>query len=203
MPGQPGYVQSPRGPAPGYSDRVNDPEILKALKNNKKAAGIFALFIVPLPLIGFTVYSLVSDKMETKQGVLYGAIVSAVFLFFAVISAVKNKVSKPYEATVTDKKTRERSDNNRDDDNNYYTEYITYVRTTDGRKKKIVERDGGLLNAYNYLNVGDRFRYHPQFHFPYELYDKSNAPYIPCVVCGMKNPVASDRCCKCNLPLLK
>ena len=44
---------------------------------------------------------------------------------------------------------------------------------------------------------------HPQFHFPYELYDKSRAPYIACVSCGTKNPTEADRCQKCNLPLLK
>ena len=44
---------------------------------------------------------------------------------------------------------------------------------------------------------------HPQFRFPYELYDKSRAPYIACVSCGTKNPVEADRCKKCTLPLLK
>lgn len=85
----------------------------------------------------------------------------------------------------------------------FLTSYITVVRTTDGKEKKIVERDGSQIWAWNYLNVSDRFRYHPQFHFPYELYDKSKAPYDTCVSCGTRNPIEVDCCQKCVLPLLK
>ncbi len=195
----------PAAPAPvvGYSSRVSDPEILAAMKKNKKATGIFAALLIPLPLIGVTVYSLVSDKMEPKQGILYGGIVSLIFLLCVVINAIRKKTEKPYEAVVTDKKTRRRTD--RDHDNiNSYTEYITFAQTTDGKKKKIVEREGGMIYAYDYLNIGDRFKFHPQFNLPcYELYDKTNAPYILCVSCGTKNPVQADRCGKCSIPLLK
>ena len=189
-------------PSVGYSDRVRDPEILAAMKKNKKAAAIFAVLFIPLPLIGFTLYSRMSDKMEPLDGIRYGAIISAVFLFFALISAIRKGTSKSYDAVVTGKTTRERSEN-KSDDTRYYTEYITYVKTADGKKKKIVEREGSMVTAYHYLNIGDRFRYHPQFYFPYELYDKTNAPYIACVSCGTKNDTHSDRCSKCHLPLLK
>ena len=69
--------------------------------------------------------------------------------------------------------------------------------------QEIVEREGSRIWAYSYLNIGDRFRYHPQFSFPYELYDKSHADGIYCVSCQRKNPVTSDRCSGCNVPLLK
>lgn len=190
--------------APGFSDKVNDPEILAAVKKNKKATGIFGLIIVPLPFIGFTIYSFVNDSMEPKQGMLYGAIISAVFLLFALYGVLKQRASNTYEGVVVDKKQRERSDTNSNTDStNYYTEYITTVKTTDGKKKKIRETSNGMVVAYNYLQVGDRFKYHPQFAFPYELYDKSNAPYIACVACGTHNSVMNDRCSKCNTPLLK
>ena len=188
--------------APGFSNRVNDPEILAAVKKNKKAAGIFGLIIVPIPFIGFTVFSFVNDTMESKQGMLYGAIVSAVFLVFAIFGRLKQRASKSYEAVVVDKKQRERSD--KDGDNRtYYTEYITIAKTTDGKKKRIVENSSSMIIAYNYLQVGDRFKYHPQFAFPYELYDKAKAPYIGCVACGTHNEVTNDRCSKCGAPLLK
>ena len=190
-------------PTVGYSTRVNDPEILAAMKKNKKASWIISALLIPLPLVGFTVYSLVSDKMEPGQGIVGGAVVSLIFLLCAVISALKKKAGKPYEAVVTDKQERRKTRHNQNDVQ-YYTEYVTYVQTTDGKKKKIVEREGGLISAYHYLNIGDRFKYHTTFNMPYyELYDKTNAPYIPCVSCGAKNPVASDRCRKCNIPLLK
>ena len=190
-------------PAPGFSDRVNHPEILAAVKKNRKAAGIFSLFFVPLPLIGFVIYSIVSDKMETTDALKYGAVISGIFLLFAIYGFVKERAKNTYEATVIDKKSRRNYRHNNSDDNSYYTEYITVVRTADGKKKRIVEREGSRIVAWDYLQVGDRFKYHPQFHFPYELYDKSKAPYIACVSCGTKNSIESDRCQKCGLPLLK
>ena len=200
------YTSAPTQALPvGYSDRVNDPEILKAVKKNKKIGGIIGVIIVFLPLIGFTIYSMVSDKMEPKQGVTYGAFISAVFLLFALISAIKNRSANAYDAIVTDKKTRTRHhhSNSDNDDMETYIEYITYARTTDGKKKKIVEQEGSRIIAYNYLQIGDRFMYHPQFNFQYEHYDKSKAPYIGCVSCCTKNSPGADRCEKCGLPLLK
>ena len=196
-----GGAGRPGVPAPGFSARVNDPEILAAVKKTRKASGIFAFFIVPLPLIGFLIYSAVSDKMETADALKYGAIVSAVFLVFAIYSFIKSRAKNTYDATVTDKKTRLAY---RNGDSNYsYTEYVTIARTDGGKKKKIVEHEGSQTWAWDYLPVGARFRYHPQFNFPYELYDKSSAPYIACVSCSTQNDVTAERCKSCNLPLLK
>lgn len=190
-------------PTPGFSDRVNYPEILAVVKKNRKAAGIFSLLFVPLPLLGFVIYSIVSDKMETADALKYGAVISVIFLLFAIYGFVKERAKNTYEATVIDKKSRRNYRHNNSDDNSYYTEYITVVRTVDGKKKRIVEREGSRIVAWDYLQVGDRFKYHPQFRFPYELYDKTRAPYIACVSCGTKNSIEADRCQKCNLPLLK
>ena len=132
---------------------------------------------------------------------MIGGVISAVFLIFALFMFIKERAKNAYEATVIDKTSRSTYRNN--DSGNLITEYITVVKTSDGRKKKIVEREGSQILAYNYLDIGDRFKYHPQFHFPYERYDKSRAPYIACVSCGTKNPVEADRCGKCGLPLLK
>ena len=54
-------------PGPGFSDRVNDPEILQAVKKQRGAAKVFAIFLVPLPFIGFVLYSAVTDAMEMGQ----------------------------------------------------------------------------------------------------------------------------------------
>ncbi|MBQ3889441.1 MAG: hypothetical protein II738_06820 [Clostridia bacterium] len=188
-------------PAPGFSDRVNHPDILAAVKKGRKSAGIFGLFLVPLPLIGFVVYSFVGDKMELPQALIAGGVVSAVFLLFAIIGFVKSRAANTYEATVVDKKTRRVTGNNQN--GTYYTEYITIAKTPSGQTKKITEREGSRVWAWNYLQVGDRFKYHPQFNFPYEKFDKAHAPYIACVSCQTKNPVEADRCKHCGLPLLK
>lgn len=186
----------------GYSKRANDPEIIAALKKNRKAGRAFMLFIVPLPILGFVIYALVSGKMEIGSAVLYGGIISLVILLFSIFSSIRQKTEKTYDGVVTKKETHRRYRHNGDGNNTEYTEYITYVKTADGKTKKIVEASG-LKLAYDYLNEGDKFRYHPGFAFPYELYNKSNAPCIYCVVCQHKNPVGADRCEKCGKPLLK
>ena len=143
--------------------------------------------------------------MELSQAATYGGILSAIFLVFALFGLVRDRMKKSYEAEVIDKKTRQitRSRSGEDQSGETVTEYITVARTTDGKKKKIVETEGSQIWAYHYLLVGDRFRYHPQFHFPYERYEKASAPYLVCVSCGTQNPVEADRCKKCHLPLLK
>lgn len=192
-------------PAPGFSNRVNDPKILSALKKSRKAAVIFTFILVPLPLIGFCVYSIVSGEMEFSQAAMIGCMISIVFLLFALYGFIKERPKNTYEATVIDKKSHLVHRHLHSDDSNeeMITEYIIVARTSDGKKKKIVEQEGSQIIAWNYLNVGDRFKYHPQFHFPYELFDKSKAPYIACVSCTTHNPVEADCCQKCGLPLLK
>ncbi len=190
-------------PRPGFSDRVNHPEILAAVKKTRKASGVAGLFIVPLPLIGFYLYAMITGNMETKQALLTGAVVSGVFLLFTLISAVKNRAENSYEAVVTDKYKKKRKDDDGSGSSAAAYDYITAARTTDGKKKLIVEPDPVRAWAYNHLEVGDRFRYHPQFAFPYELYDKTKADALYCPGCRAKNPVTADRCKKCGVPLLK
>ena len=190
-------------PAQGFSDRVNDPEILAAVKKNRRNSGIFSIVLIPLPLIGFVIYSMFSNKMEIGEAVKIGGVISVVFLVFTLYKFITENAKNSYEATVIDKKSRRAYRHKSSDDSSYYTEYITVVKTVSGKKKSIVEREGSQLLAWNYLNVGDRFKYHPQFSFPYELYDKSKAPYIVCVSCATKNATEADCCQKCGLPLLK
>ncbi len=190
-------------PAPGFSARVNDPEILAAVKKNRKAAGVFAFILVPIPIIGFVIYALASGAMEIGTALLIGGIISAVFLIFALYGLISSKAKKSYEAVVTEKKSCVTYGHKTGDTREMITEYRITAKTPDGKTKKIVEREGSPLIAWHYLEVGDRFKYHPNFNFRYELYDKSKAPYIACVSCGTKNPVIGDRCKKCGLPLLK
>lgn len=192
-------------PGPGWSERINDPEVASGLAKNRKAAKRFGAILVPLPLIGFAVYGAVSDRMELKQALIYGAIVSVIFLIFALIGKGQSSAKNAYEGTVMDKQThqRRRSSGDGGRDYAYYTELVTVVRTADGHSKKITERDDSNHIAWDYLQIGERFRYHPQLAFPYELWDKSHAPYLGCPVCGKKHDVTENRCRKCGAPLLK
>ena len=206
---QPRYAQAAGGdqrlgiPAPGFSDRVNHPEILAAVKKNRRAARLFLLILIPLPVLGFVIYAAVSEKLELGQAALYGGIVSGVIALFSLLGFVRERAKNSYDAVVLDKRSELVHRHKNSDDDSPVTRYTTVVRTEAGKKKKLVEWEGSQLWAYSYLNVGDRFRYHPQFHFPYELWDKSKAPYIACVSCGAQNPVEADRCGRCRLPLLK
>ena len=136
-----------------------------------------------------------------EQALKAGLFISSVFLICTLISKFSSARQKPYDAVVIDKKSRIRTHNG--DCNDSYTEYTITVQTDDGKRKKIVEIDRSRTFAWNYLNIGDRFRFHPKFAFPYERYEKSTARCLYCVVCERENPLEADRCQKCGVPLLK
>ena len=70
----------------------------------------------------------------------------------------------------------------------------------DGKVKKEYSAD---RRYYDYLKIGDKVRYHPNFHYKYEKYDKTHDRFVPCVMCDTMNPVHEDKCKKCGTPLLK
>ena len=192
-------------PEPGWSDRVNDPEILAGLEKNRKAAfrwtciGIVLAFVIPAAVSIF-----VEDSIKMGDALKLGGLIAGIMLVCAVFNRLSKSMKNAYEGVVTDKREEvRRSGSRKDGDRSYSTEYVTYVQTSDGRKKKIKETHTFAYSAWEYLKVGDRFKYHPQLDYPYELYDKSKAPHLFCPVCVKQNPVEADRCSRCNAPLLK
>lgn len=142
---------------------------------------------------------MITEKMELGQALAVGAFISFVTLVVNLISNAKRRASNSYEAVVIDKQQKWSEDS----DGFTHTEYITVVRTAGGRRKKIRESSNGPSSAYDYLRIGERFRYHPQLMFPYEKYDKSSDGYVYCACCTAKNDLRSDRCSRCGAPLLK
>ena len=192
-------------PEPGWSDRVNDPEILAGLEKNRKAAfrwtciGIVLAFVIPAAVSIF-----VEDSIKMGDALKLGGLIAGIMLVCAVFNRLSKSMKNAYEGVVTDKREEvRRSGSRKDGDRSYSTEYVTYVQTSDGRRKKIKETHTFAYSAWEYLKVGDRFKYHPQLDYPYELYDKSKAPHLFCPVCVKQNPVEADRCSRCNVPLLK
>ena len=192
-------------PEPGWSDRVNDPEILAGLEKNRKAAfrwtciGIALAFVVPAAVSIF-----VEDSIKMGDALKLGGLIAGIMLVCVVFNRLSKSMKNAYEGVVTDKREEvRRSGSRKDGDRSYSTEYVTYVQTSDGRKKKIKETHTFAYSAWEYLKVGDRFKYHPQLDYPYELYDKSKAPHLFCPVCVKQNPVEADRCRRCHAPLLK
>ena len=164
-------------------------------------SSIFLLILLPVPIIGAAIYALVTKEMEFGQALIYGAVISGIILVINLLSEMSHSAKHGYEAVVIDKEVRDEYKSGSDEGRT--TVYKTIVRTTDGRKKVIQETSNIPRSAYEYLCVGDRFRYHPQLAYPYEKYDKSKDGFIYCACCMAKNELSGDRCVKCGVPLLK
>ena len=192
-------------PAPGWSDRVNDPEILAGLARNRKAAFVWTCIGMALAFaIPAAVSMFVENSISMGDALKLGGLIAGIMCVCTLFSWLSKALKKPYEGEVIDKREElRRSGSRKDGDSSYSTEYVTYVRKSDGGKTKIKESHTFAYSAWEYLKVGDRFRCHPKFGFPYELYDKSKTEHLFCPVCVKQNPVEADRCSRCHAPLLK
>ena len=184
---------------PGFSNRIHDPEMKAAVKKNRRASRIFLLIFMPVPVIVAAIYALVTGEMELGQAIIGGAVVSGIILLINFLIGMSHSAKNSYEAVVIDKKY----EYTRTEHDTYNHVYKTIVRTTEGHKKVIQETSHMPRSAYEYLSVGDRFRYHPQLAYPYEKYDKSKDGFVYCACCMAKNDLSGDRCHKCGVPLLK
>ena len=191
-------------PEPGWSDRVNDPEILAGLEKNRKAAFKWGIATVLIALVAPAAVSIfVPDSIKMGDALKLGCVIAGAIIVCSLLSKLFHAFSKPYEGTVTDKREELRRRSDKEGGRSYETSYVTYVQLAGGGKKKIKESHKFAYSAWEYLKVGDRFRYHPKLSFPYELYDKSRAESLFCPVCSKQNPVEADRCSRCKAPLLK
>lgn len=189
-------------PVSGWSDRVNDPDVLAGLAKVRRAGCVFAVVVLILAFFAPVVAAMFSDKLKMDDAVKIGAAIAVAIALCSLISKIAYAFKKPYEATVIAKKESEKKQHDDKNDKSRH-EYITIVRLPNGKTKKIVETLTLKHSAWKYLKVGDRFRYHPHLNYPYELYDKAAAGCLFCGVCSMENPVEADRCKKCGAPLIK
>lgn len=136
-----------------------------------------------------------------EEGMIVGIGVAFVFLLCVVTPAIKKKIRKEWEGTVTSKEEKQVRRKTKDD---YIEEkhYITHVQKINGTKTKIDESEV-YHPYYDYLKEGDKIKYHPKFNHYYEKYDKTNDTYLYCAVCQTKNDVAEDYCTKCGAAILK
>lgn len=190
----------------GFSERINDPEVIKQIEhNNKKGRG--CIFIgIPLPFIIFLIVSFVSEEIRTADALVFGGGISVVFLLFYLFGSYLTNAKRSWDGVVIDKKTKNKSRRFRDGEVQNYIEYTIYFRTDSGKKEYSVSNSYGApdyRDYYDYLNVGDRVRYHPQLPFKYEKYDKSHDSEIPCMFCKTINDIQNDRCEVCNCLLFK
>lgn len=191
------------GIRPGFSDKISHPSFREAMQKAARGTGIFAVLLILAPIVVAFVLSIKDDNFS-YLGI--GGAVSVIFLIFNLISATKKKSEKQWDGTVIDQQIRTvRNRNSEDPGGRHYTKYVTIFRDERGKTKKLTE--GTTYNDahpfYNYLAIGDRVRYHPEFSGFYEKYDKSHDTHIYCPVCGNWTAVTEDTCDNCGTVLLK
>lgn len=184
---------------PGFSDKIDDPLIKAALKKNKRFTLVFAVFLVLAPIV---VTFILSIKNDDFKNLTYGGILSLVFLIFSLLPAIKKSGKKPWDGTVVDKCTELRKGNASDGGTIERIVYVVKFRKDNGRKSKLEESELNHI-YFDYLNIGDKIRYYPQFNCFYEKYDKSHDTYAICPICGTRNDIASDSCSRCGVPVIK
>ena len=183
----------------GFSDRCHSPEILAAAQKNKKSSIGCMWILVFVPLIGFLVAGLLMDDFPFGEALVIGVGI-ALFMLVVNLLALRRTKRPMWEGIVTNKFSKEKYEH-KDDASKTYTEYTVAITTDAGKKKTIVEKDS-RRDMYDYLDVGDKVRFHPKFG-TYEKYDKSKDRIIYCNVCSMMNPIQNDRCKRCNNLLFK
>ena len=200
--GAPVSAGLPAAPGPGsagYSRLIDADEVRKALKKNKRIGNIAVFVFVLLPFIGFVIYGAVSDKMDIGKAAVYGLILTGIFAFVSVIVALKHKLTKPFEGVVADKKITHRAMTADSRSGRSRTKYTVRIECEDGkRRKKEVS-----IPVYEYLQIGDRVRYLPQFPQPFEKYDKRADGAVLCMFCSKKNPLSETHCKFCHNLLIK
>ena len=185
--------------AAGYSGLVDSEEVIAALKKNRRVTNIITVVFDLLPIAGFLIYGLVSDKMDVGKAAVYGLIVTAIFILISVISAIRHRLAKPFEGTVTDKKVSRQVTHTANDSTRSRTKYTVRIDCDDGkRRKKEVN-----LSVYDYLQIGDRVRYLPKFPQPFEKYDKRPDGAVLCMFCSRMNPLNNTACEFCHKPLIR
>ena len=117
-----------------------------------------------------------------------------------LVNGLKKKFGKTFEGTVADKKhIHRRGYRSRHGVRHSRNRWLITVDCDDGKRRK---RDASAT-VFEYLQIGDRVRYLPQFPQPFEKYDKSQDAEIPCMFCGKLNPVENETCSGCRNPMVK
>ena len=190
----------------GFSERINDPEVIKEIEERKKKGRGCIIIGIPLPLIIFLVVSFATEEVSRMDALVFGGGMSVVFLLFYLFSNFLSNSKRSWDGVVIDKKSKNKSRRFRDGEVQNYVEYTIYFRTDSGKKKLDVSRSNDApdyRDYYDYLNIGDRVRYYPQLSFKYEKYDKSHDSIIPCMFCKTMNDIQDDRCEACKSLLFK
>ena len=187
-----GNAQS-AGITPGYSKKFDTPEFQAALKaGNSSYTRLLLITLLVLPPVVMLIVSLF--RRDLGVGLLFGGTIVVYAIEIPVIAffLIRRNTAKPWDGEVVDLEHRT-SDESAD-------RYYIICRTNEGKKRKVADFGHSM---YEYLQVGDRVRFHPRLNVPLEKYDKTRDSFLLCPFCGMRQPLENDDCDKCNKPLLK
>ena len=186
------------GVTPGFSARINDAEFQQATKKGNRTF-LIILIIVALalaPLVTFIAWLINPQDVSLMIGAYF--VVELIVIIIVIVQLIKRFRGKCWDGEVVGKYVgKERSGNSGIRTAVYVTQFVT----DQGKKKRHKEKGRSVF--YDYLQVGDRVRYHPQLSFPFEKYDKTTSARLVCPFCGIVQDIESDYCGGCGKPLLK
>ena len=184
----------------GWSENYKHTTVLKKITAQKKAAKLWCFILMLIFIVGFGIAGATLNEMSMEEALIIGIGLALLMLIITLVrlSGMKKPV---WEGAVTKKTAKRKYESGRDDENTRdHMEYIVYITGTNGGKRKLRTRDNHAW--YDYLNIGDRVRYHPNLSF-YEKYDKSGYEYLFCSLCGKQCSINEDVCHFCGTPLFK
>lgn len=204
----PAYVETAAGPdsniagaLTGFSNRVYDEEIVAAVEKKRKRTTIIYGVIAGALLIVIPVLGIIIKKEKFLWFLAVGAVAAAITAILGLKKILSTQKAKSFEGKVVDKKVKlKTSKNAKTGEETNKKIYRIIIKKENGFKKRI---SSPSEDTYNYVELGERIRYHAHLPYPIEKFDKTNRDYIFCSMCSAKNSLADERCCKCKKPLLK
>ena len=181
------------GITPGYSNKFDTPEFQAALKaSNSSYTRILLITLLVLPLVVMLIVSLI--KRDLGIGIFIGGSIVVYIIEIPVIAyfLIKRNTAKPWDGEVIDLIHRASKDS--------ADQYYIICRSDEGKKRKVADYGRAM---YDYLQVGDRVRFHPRLNVPLEKQDKTHDSYLLCPFCGKRQSLENDDCDVCGKPLLK
>ena len=190
----------------GWSNQENHPSFAAYHRRSRKT---FQICMVILSLIiGFVLFVLPGELDFDAEGLkIYAGVLAIVWGIDLLWYFINNKSHKDWEGVVTGKETEEYTTTSRDKETGrtetkHHTRFILHFRKDDGSEEKLPATDNS--GWYDYLNEGDRVRYHGKKSMNYyEKYDKSHDETIPCAGCGSERDARENFCGRCGCVILK
>lgn len=178
----------------GFSGRVNDPDFQAFAKKMNKAAFIFMAIAVVIAAIAILIFA--QDNLG--MAFLTLGIVLVLVLIFTI--AGQQKAKKTWDGILENKRIERKKVNDNTDSNSYYYKDVPVLYFRSGSGKRIRMELLSASGIFEYYQIGDVVRKHPNFTYP-EKRDKQQE--LLCINCGRIYDGHLDACPKCKLPALK